>query len=678
MIDYMTEKLLEGAIMMVDFTKAFDVIDILFIKTCLEKLNFGEDFKHWVSVLYKQTVSSVIVNGSITEQFETQRGIRQGCPLSALLFVIAAEFLANKIRKNNHIKGVCFSNNNSRFELKLLQYADDTTFFVADKDSLEVILKELDMFGKVAGPKINKEKTAMLWVGKKENRWNLSDMELTWEEDVIRYLGFYITGSSPIACKANWENKLDKMQRLLDNWRKRNLTIFGRVTVLKTLALSQIIHLLMFHTVPNVIMKKINKMFYRFLWQGQTDKVRRCDVIKNCLNGGVKMVDVEKLVFSFRLRWIGRLVDDTEAVWKHLAHYWFDRFGGINLILNSDFQAHNVSSIFGKNMPEFYVEIVHAWSQIDKKIFGKELPVEKNILWHNQNITFNKNTLYYKEWFESGIIRLEDILLGKSFKTVEEIRSVLKTKNIKRCVIFHYSKLRQAIPKIWLTQISETNRDHNTLPVAVPHIETQKGVKRLCDVTSRYFYNQLIKMEGIHTRCCLYWENKIGINIAWENCFARNLVKVKENKLKEFNFKVLYNLLPVKRNLCKWKISDDSQCNVCHVDEDIIHALITCRMNRSFWKYIYWVCQKVFHISIDINVSLLLKINEKEDIDDFMNIAFWCIYKLIILRNHKGKDDREHRLKYLFVSELRRRLEVNQLCSGRPLFNLPNDLFAFV
>ena len=81
---------------------------------------------------------------------------------------------------------------------------------------------------------------------------------------------------------ANWENKLEKMQRLLDNWRSRNLTLFGRVTIIKSLVLSQVVHLLMFNTVPLIIIKKINKMFFRFLWQTRAEKVRRCDVVKKC------------------------------------------------------------------------------------------------------------------------------------------------------------------------------------------------------------------------------------------------------------------------------------------------------------------------------------------------------------------------------------------------------------
>ena len=90
-IEFMKRRCLDGAIMMVDFSQAFDVIDVDFILLCLEKMNFGYFFQTWVKILYTDICSSALVNGWISESFPIQRGIRQGCPLSALLFILAAE-----------------------------------------------------------------------------------------------------------------------------------------------------------------------------------------------------------------------------------------------------------------------------------------------------------------------------------------------------------------------------------------------------------------------------------------------------------------------------------------------------------------------------------------------------------------------------------------------------------
>ena len=73
------------------------------------------------------------------------------------------------------------------FNLKLLQYADDTLFFVPDETSLKGILYELNKFGEVAGPRINKEKTVMIWLGDTGRSWNLEKHDLKWTHKPIRY-----------------------------------------------------------------------------------------------------------------------------------------------------------------------------------------------------------------------------------------------------------------------------------------------------------------------------------------------------------------------------------------------------------------------------------------------------------------------------------------------------------
>ena len=131
-----------------------------------------------------------MVNGWISEPFYVKRGVRQGCPLSALLFVLAVEFMANRIRTNNVIKP--FAIPNCTTDLKLVQNADDTLFIVRNESSLKEILKELNLFGKIAGPKLNNDKTINIWIGDLAKRWNLSQYNLTWSEKPIKYLGHFI------------------------------------------------------------------------------------------------------------------------------------------------------------------------------------------------------------------------------------------------------------------------------------------------------------------------------------------------------------------------------------------------------------------------------------------------------------------------------------------------------
>ena len=111
--------------------------------------------------MYTDISSCVINNGFTTSYFKLKCGVRQGCPLSALLFIMAAETLAISIRKNKNIKGINFNEN----EVKLTQLADDTTLFLKDIQSLQIALNLLYMFYKGSGLKLNYSKTEILSLG---------------------------------------------------------------------------------------------------------------------------------------------------------------------------------------------------------------------------------------------------------------------------------------------------------------------------------------------------------------------------------------------------------------------------------------------------------------------------------------------------------------------------------
>ena len=98
-----------GILLQLDFCKAFDTIEWEFIQRTIALFNFGGSIQRWISIFYFNTESAVLNNGFCTNYFRLSRGVRQGCPLSPYLFILAAELLACKIRQDNEIQGITFS-----------------------------------------------------------------------------------------------------------------------------------------------------------------------------------------------------------------------------------------------------------------------------------------------------------------------------------------------------------------------------------------------------------------------------------------------------------------------------------------------------------------------------------------------------------------------------------------
>ena len=95
------------AILSLDQEKAFDRVDWNFMHATLRRMGFGTSFLQWVGLFYSGVQSSLNVNGYLSHFFPLSRDVRQGCPLSPLLYVLVAEVLAGNIRANPRIKGLC-------------------------------------------------------------------------------------------------------------------------------------------------------------------------------------------------------------------------------------------------------------------------------------------------------------------------------------------------------------------------------------------------------------------------------------------------------------------------------------------------------------------------------------------------------------------------------------------
>ena len=126
---------IDGRMVCIDFKKAFDTVtcsrDVLF--RSLSVFGFGPSFIQWIHSSYQNVSSCVLNNGFPTSSFAVERGVRQGEPLSAYLFITALEVLCVNIPNSNDVRGIKGDNE----EIKVSLFADDLTGFLKDDLSLK-------------------------------------------------------------------------------------------------------------------------------------------------------------------------------------------------------------------------------------------------------------------------------------------------------------------------------------------------------------------------------------------------------------------------------------------------------------------------------------------------------------------------------------------------------------
>ena len=158
-IDHSEKFNIEGAILFLDFTKAFDSLKWSFMTECLEKFGFKSSFIRWIRTMYIDIKGCILNNGWVSAPFKVFRGIKQGCPASALIFVLAVEIMTIKLRETKHIRGIEIKLNSITGNLKICQLADDTTLFLKTKHEITIAMNIIEEFGNLSGLKLNKNKT---------------------------------------------------------------------------------------------------------------------------------------------------------------------------------------------------------------------------------------------------------------------------------------------------------------------------------------------------------------------------------------------------------------------------------------------------------------------------------------------------------------------------------------
>ena len=261
-MDFTGKENIPGLMIFIDFRKAFDTLEWSFLFNCLDSFNFGNEFKRWISTFYKNIQSCVINNGLSSEYFNLTRGVRQGDPLSPYLFLLAVETLAIAIRENEEIKGIVID----KQETKLLQYADDTTAVLSDAESGYKLFQLLDKFKKVSGLKVNSSKTEGLWIGSLKGS-EMKPLGIKWPQDPIKALGIFFTYDKKLLYMKNFTEKLDNIKKLINIWSSRGLSLYGKVTIIKSLLLPKVVYTSSLLPTPENIIKELNHLIYNFFME---------------------------------------------------------------------------------------------------------------------------------------------------------------------------------------------------------------------------------------------------------------------------------------------------------------------------------------------------------------------------------------------------------------------------
>ena len=326
MIQLLHKKRQPALFIKLDISKGFDSIGWSYLLEVLENLGFSLKWRDWIAALLGSASSKILINGQPTKEIKHERGLRQGDPLSPMLFILAIDPL-QRIIETAVSRGILNPVLPRAASLRCSLYADDAAIFTAP-NSTEVshLNTMLQFFGDCSGLKINISKTEIYPIRMDNN--TVMQILQNFPGKICSFPGRYLGLPLHIRKlrKIDVQPLLDRIGARLPGWKGKLLSSAGRETLVKTVLSSQpIYHMTVFPELKWLI-KKIDRMRRSFLWRGETpEKVYGGHSLVNwqtsCrpkIKGGLGILDLERFARALRLRWLWFQWTQKERAWNKL------------------------------------------------------------------------------------------------------------------------------------------------------------------------------------------------------------------------------------------------------------------------------------------------------------------------------------------------------------------------
>ncbi|KAF1328765.1 putative Pollike protein, partial [Globisporangium splendens] len=264
--DLVTSRDEEAYALFLDFEKAFDRVNWDYMFRVLERMGCGSDFLQWVRLLYTEPQAHLVINQNIQPALFPTRGVKQGDPLSALLFLLTIEPLGNLLRSHEEF-GVCLTEDHTSTSVF---FADDTTLLGGSIASVQAQLELVEEYCNGSGAKLNLGKSNLMALNRNEICPQLPGVHVLGRAESLKFLGIPFS-QSPV--NDDIVNFLE--QRFYDGfkmWYRRARTLRGRLLVAQTMVLSRLWHYTQHVSIPSSVVKRWQSMLNRFVLSRKHDR----------------------------------------------------------------------------------------------------------------------------------------------------------------------------------------------------------------------------------------------------------------------------------------------------------------------------------------------------------------------------------------------------------------------
>ena len=406
---------------------------------------------------------------------------------------------------------------------------------------------------------------------------NISSIEL------MCFMGVTFSLNVSLIYDLNYKEKLKKMEQTVNCWKTRNLSLIGRVCVIKTLVLPQLIYLFSVLSIklPRSFFNMLNKLFFKFIWNGGKDRVQRKVMCNDYIQAGLKMVDPLSFATAQKMMWVKLLLDDDyDAPWKCIELSFLENFNQDVQIL---WRSHAPESVLNSLGNIQLAEALRSWY-----LFREEATVEYygnkfselsacQVLWYNRSIrSKSKHHFFYPSWYNKNVMTISDLFNPPlpGHKLFEELILDFGIPVTDRRKFYF---LIQNIPEEWIN-----NFDPDIVGVHETIVHKLVNTKKVPKNT----YKLLLGSHTPNKRYAFWRENlPVPIAIDWEEVHNTIFFCTIETKLRSFYFKIFHKAIALNDFLFKIKRKESPNCSLCDKkEESMVHLFCECDKVTPIWQ----------------------------------------------------------------------------------------------
>uniref|UniRef100_A0A8I6WLN0 Reverse transcriptase domain-containing protein n=1 Tax=Hordeum vulgare subsp. vulgare TaxID=112509 RepID=A0A8I6WLN0_HORVV len=319
---------MHGLVLKLDYEKAYDRVSWEFLFEMLESRGFGTKWISWIKCLLLQSTFSVRINDTTGPYFVGGKGLKQGDPISPILFNLVADVFSKMLIKASScglISGLL--NNIIPGGVVSLQYADDTLLFLEDSyDKARNFKWILSCFENLSGMKINFHKSNLITINMAEDRTRVFAQIFCCNlgSFPIKYLGAPLHYDK--LRKEDLQPLIDRIIKGISGWLGRYLTYRGKIILLCACIVSIPAYLMAVMKFPKWAIKAINSQMSYFLWgnMGEQHKYHLAHwglVSRKKEFGGLGIPNIREFNMALLASWGKRFFNDVDSDWKKILRY---------------------------------------------------------------------------------------------------------------------------------------------------------------------------------------------------------------------------------------------------------------------------------------------------------------------------------------------------------------------